>query len=139
MTGFRITQETVNGRWEIRAVKATYDAQGDVLLQEVSARMLSNGFERVTVISDKGRFEASRLVLHLEGNVIVASGLGSRLETPELQWNGADAVMVAGGGVRLKRLGLEVLGKSARYRIDSGMAMVSGGVRTTLDSRSNRP
>ena len=138
MTGFKIIQETDNGRWEIQAGKAYYDGRGDVILQEVSARMITDGMKRVSVVSDKGRYESEGLILHLEGHVVVASGWGSRFEAPKLKWDGPGAVMVADGGVQLMRGGMKVLGKSVRYTVNSGTAIVDGGVRTTLDERSER-
>ena len=138
MTGFKIIQETDNGRWEIQAGKAFYDGKGDVILKEVSARMISDGMESVTVVSDNGRYESDQLILYLEGHVSVASVWGSRLETPNLKWDGPGAVMVAGDGVQLNRPGLEILGKSVRYTVNSGIAVVDGGVRTTLSERSSQ-
>lgn len=137
MTGFRITQETDSGRWEIQAGKAYYDGQGDVILLDVSARMVTDGLERVKVVSDKGRYESDNLILHLEGHVVVASGWGSRLEAPRLKWNGPGAVMLAEEGVQLSRSGLMVLGESVRYTVSSGTAVVDGGVQTTLSGGSN--
>ena len=138
MTGFRIIQETDSGRWEIQAGKAYYDGRGDVILQEVSARMITDGLERVNVVSDKGRYESDGLILHLEGHVAVETGWGSRFEAPKLRWDGPGAVMVAGDGVQLKRGGLKVLGESVKYTVNSGTAIVYGGVRTTWDERSNQ-
>lgn len=138
MTGFRIIQETDSGQWEIQARKAYYDGRGDVILQEVSARMISDGMERVSVVSDKGRYETEGLILHLEGHVEVASSWGSRLEAPKMRWDGPGAVMVAGDGVQLERGGLKVLGESIRYTVNSGTALVGGGVQTTWDERSDQ-
>jgi LPS export ABC transporter protein LptC len=139
MTGFKIIQATDSGQWEIKAGKAFYDGRGDVILQEVSARMVSEDMESVSVVSDKGRYESERLILHLEGHVVVTSGWGSRLETPRLKWNGPGALMLADTGVQLNRGPLKVLGGSLRYTVNSGTAIVSGGVRTTWDERSGRP
>ena len=139
MTGFKIIQETDSGRWEIQADKAFYDGRGDVILEEVSARMISDGNESVSVVSDKGRYESEKLILHLEGHVVVVSGWGSRLETPRLKWDGPGALMLADNGVQLKRGSLKVLGGSVRYTVNSGTAIVAGDVRTTWDERSDRP
>ena len=136
MTGFKIIQETRNGRWEIQAGKAYYDGQGDVILKEVSARMITEGIESVRVVSDKGRYESEGLILYLEGHVAVSSGWGSRFEAPKLKWDGPGALMVAGDGIQLRRPGLKVLGESVRYSVNSGTAIVGGGVRTTWDERS---
>lgn len=138
MTGFKIIQETDNGRWEIQAGKAYYDGEGDVILQEVSARMITDGMERVSVVSDKGRYESEGLILHLEGHVAVASVWGSRFKAPKLMWDGPGALMVAGDGIQLERGGLKVLGESVRYTVNTGTAIVDGGVRTTWDERSDR-
>ena len=138
MTGFRIIQETGSGRWEIQAGTAYYDGRGDVILQKVSARMMDNGFERVKVVSDNGRYDSEGLVLHLEGDVIVASAWGSRLETPNLIWDGQRALMLAEGGVQLLRSGWKVTGESVRYTVNSGKAIVDGGVLTTWDERSDQ-
>jgi hypothetical protein len=138
MTGFKIIQETDGGRWEIQAGKAYYDGRGDVILKEVSARMITDGMESVRVVSDKGRYESEGLILYLEGHVAVASGWGSRFEAPKLKWDGPGALMVAGDGVQLKRGGLKVLGESVRYTVNSGTAIVDGDVRTTLDERSDQ-
>ena len=137
MTGFKITQETDSGRWEIQAGKAYYDGEGDVILQKVSARMIAGDKERVSVMSDKGRYETEGLILHLEGHVNVASALGSRFESPHLKWDGADAVMVADNGVRFERGGFIILGDSFKYTVDSGTATIDGGVLTTWDGRSD--
>ena len=138
MTGFKIIQETDNGRWEIQAGKAYYDGQGDVILQEVSATMISDGIESVKVVSDKGRYETEGLILYLEGHVAVASGWGSRFEAPKLKWDGPGSLMVAGEGVQLIRYGLKVLGESFRYTVNSGTAVVGGGVRTTWEEGSQQ-
>lgn len=138
MTGFTLTQETEGGRWEIRASVAYYDGHGDVILQEVSARMINNGVERVKVVSDKGRYETDGLVLYLEGAVSVASAWGSRFETPTLKWDGPRAVMEAEGGVRLLRAGWEMSGESVSYMVNSGTATVDGGVRTVWSERSDQ-
>ena len=138
MTGFRIIQETGSGRWEIQASAAYYDGQGDVILQEVSATIMDNGVERVNVVSDKGRYESTGLVLHLEGDVTVSSAWGSRFETPNLKWDGPRALMVADGGVRLMRAGWEVKGESVRYTVNSGKAIFDGGVRTIWDERGGQ-
>jgi LPS export ABC transporter protein LptC len=138
MTGFKIIQETDSGRWEIKAGKAYYDGRGDVILNEVTARMIDDGKESVRVVSDKGRYEPEGLILHLEGHVAVASGWGSRFKAPKLKWDGPGAVMMAGDGVQLERGGLKVFGKSVRYTVNSGTAVISGGVRTTWDERSDR-
>jgi len=137
MTGFKIIQETDTGRWEIRADKAYYDGRGDVILKEVSARMVDKGKESIRVVSDKGRYEPAGLILHLEGNVVVASGRGSRFETPRLKWDRAGAVLVARDGVQLEHRGLKILGRSVKYTIQSGTAEVDGGVQTTWDGRSD--
>ena len=137
MTGFKIVQETESGRWEIQAGKAYYDGQGDVILQDVSARMSNNGEERIRVVSDKGRYDSQGLVLHLEGSVSVASGWGSKLETSKLEWNGLNATMKADGGVQLMRNGLTIMGKSVRYTVNSGTATVDGSVWTTWDEGSS--
>jgi LPS export ABC transporter protein LptC len=139
MTGFKIIQETDSGRWEIQADKAFYDGQGDVILQKVSAKMISDGRESVSVVSDKGRYEPERLILHLEGHVVVTSGLGSRFETPRLKWDGPSALMLADNGVQLERGPLKVLGDTVRYTVKSGTAIVAGDVRSTWDERSDRP
>lgn len=139
MTGFRVVQETDRGRWEIRAEKAYYDNLGDVILQEVDARMIKNGIEGVTVRSDRGRYETAALILHLEGNVSVASAWGSRFKAPNLRWDGPHAVMVADEGVLIERGELKVMGESFRYRPDTGTAVVEGGVETTMRERSVRP
>jgi len=138
MTGFRITQETADGRWEIQAGKASYDVGGDVILQDVSARMITNGSERVRVVSDSGRYESDVLVLHLKGHVVVASAMGSRFEAPSLKWDGPGAVMVAGEGIQLQRGGLKVLGRSVQYKLNTGTAIIDGGVRTTWVERSGQ-
>ncbi len=138
MTGFKIIQETDNGRWEIQAEKAYYDGRGDVILQKVFARMITGGMESVSVVSDKGRYETEGLILHLEGRVIVTNGWGSRFEAPILKWDGPGAVMEAGGGILFRRGGMKVLGESVRYTVNSGTAIVDGGVRTTWDERSDR-
>ena len=138
MTGFKIIQETDNGRWEIQAGKAFYDGKGDVILEEVSARMISDGMESVRVVSDRGRYVSDQLILFLEGHVSVASVWGSRLEAPNLKWDGPGAVMVAGDGVQLHRPGLKVLGRSLRYTVNSATAVIDGGVRTTLSERSSQ-
>lgn len=135
MTGFKIVQETGNGHWEIKADKAYYDGRGDVILQEVSARMMNNGVEGVSVSSDKGRYETEGLVLHLEGNVTVTSSWGSRFETPNLRWDGPQAMMVAERGVQVDRGMLRVVGESVKYTVNTGTALVSGGVTTTWDER----
>lgn len=139
MTGFRIIQETENGRWEIQADKAYYDDRGDVILQEVTARMVSDGTERVTVASDKGLYESEELILYLEGRVVVASALGSRFEAAKLKWDGPRAVMTAENGVTLQRESLKVLGTSVKYTVDSGIAQMHGNVRTTWVEGSVRP
>jgi len=139
MTGFRISQETGSGRWEIHAGKAFYDGQGDVILKEVTARMISEGMESVNVVSDTGRYESERLILHLEGHVVVASDRGSRFEAPRLKWDGPGAWMLADKGVKFNRGPLKVLGDSVRYTVNSGTAMFAGGVKTTWDERSDRP
>jgi len=138
MTGFKIIQETDSGRWEIQAEKAYYDGRGDVILQKVFARMITGGMESVSVVSDKGRYETEGLILHLEGHVIVTNGWGSRFEAPILKWDGPGAVMEAGGGILFRRGGMKVLGESVRYTVNSGTAIVDGGVRTTWDERSDR-
>lgn len=135
MTGFRITQETESGQWEIKAGKAHYNGQGDVVLMEVSARMVADGVERVTVVSDQGRYDSEGLILHLEGNVVVASGLGTQFETPRLKWDGPGAVMLAEDGVKLRRDGLEIKGQSVRYTVNNGTAIVDGHVQTTWNER----
>jgi LPS export ABC transporter protein LptC len=139
MTGFKIIQKTDSGQWEIQAGKAFYDGRGDVILQEVSARMISDGMESVSVVSDTGRYESEKLLLHLEGHVVVASGLGSRFETPTLKWDGPGSLMLADNGVQLKRGPLKVVGDSVRYTVSSGTAIVVGEVRTTWNERSDRP
>ncbi|MDF1526194.1 MAG: LPS export ABC transporter periplasmic protein LptC [bacterium] len=139
MTGFKVLQETDNGRWEIQGGKAFYDGQGDVILEKVSAKMISDGRESVNVVSDKGRYEPERLILHLEGHVVVTSGLGSRFKTPKLRWDGRSALMLADNGVQLERGPLKVLGDTVRYTVKSGTVIVAGGVRTTWDERSDRP
>jgi len=138
MTGFKIIQETGGGRWEIEAGKASYDGRGDVILQEVSARMIAKGVERVRVVSDNGRYDSKGLILYLEGNVSVTSDWGSRFEAPNLRWDGPRAVMVAENGIQLKRGGLKVLGKTFRYAVDSGKAVIDGGVRTTWIERGGQ-
>jgi len=138
MTGFKIIQKTDSGRWEIKADKAYYDGQGDVILQKVSAWMIDNGIKRTTVVSDKGRYESEELILHLEGHVVVVSGMGARFETPELKWNGPGALMVAGKGVQLKRGKMKVIGESLRYTVNSGTVLIRGGVRTTWSEGSGR-
>jgi LPS export ABC transporter protein LptC len=138
MTGFKIIQETDKGRWEIQSGKAYYDGQGDVILREVSARMITDGRESVRVVSDKGRYETEDLILHLEGHVAVTSGWGSRFEAPKLKWDGRSSLMVADGGVQFLRYGLKVLGESFRYTVNSGKAVVGGGVRTTWEERSDQ-
>ena len=95
--------------------------------------------ESVSVVSDKGRYESKGLILHLEGHVVVASGWGSRFETPSLKWDGPGALMLADNGVQLKRGPLKIIGDSVRYAVNSGTAKVAGEVRTTWDERSDRP
>ena len=138
MTGFRIAQETDSGRWEIRADKAYYDNLGDVILHAVDARMVKDNVQGVTVKSDRGRYESSALILHLEGNVRVTSVWGYRFEAPNLRWDGPRAVMIAEGGVEIERGELKVRGASFRYTPDTGTALVDGGVKTTWYERSTR-
>ncbi len=136
MTGFRIVQETGSGRWEIQAGRATYDRQGDVLLDEVVARLMSGNQVRVRVVSERGRYDSGSLVLYLEGNVGIASLWGSRLQTSQLRWDGRTALLSATGGVKMQRGGLHINGQSLRYTASSGTAFLSGGVLTTWDERS---
>lgn len=138
MTGFRIIQETPNGRWEIQAGKASYDVGGDVILLAVSARMVADGRERVKVSSDTGRYESDALILHLKGHVVVTSALGSRFQAPSLKWDGPAAVMTAGEGVLLQRGALKIRGERVHYKVNSGTAKIDGGVRTTWVERSQQ-
>ena len=135
MTGFRIVQETENGRWEIKAGRAYYDGEGDVILHEVFARMIKNGIEDVQVSSDKGRYETEGMILQLEGSVTVSSSWGARFKAPHLKWDGPKALMVAEHGVQVERGMLKVVGRSITYTVDTGTALLSGGVTTTWDER----
>jgi len=138
MSGFVIVQETDNGRWEIQARSASYVNEEDVLLSGVSAKMILNGKDRISVISETGRFESGRQVLHLEGNVVIASRWGSSLHAPSVRWDGPEDYIEASGGVELERGPVRVYGSSARYTIDTGTALILGKVRTILDSEKSR-
>jgi LPS export ABC transporter protein LptC len=139
MSGFIIVQETDTGRWEIQADRASYVDEKEVLLNGVSARMISAGEDRISVVSDTGRFESDRLVLYLEGNVIIASYWGSSLRAPAVRWNGTDDYLEASGGVTLKRGSIVVSGSSARYTIETGTARILGEVRTILEPEKISP
>ena len=139
MSGFTIVQETVGGRWEIEAQRASYLDEREVILNGVSARMISGGQDRVSVVSDRGRYESGQQVLHLEGNVVVASRWGSSLRAPAVLWNGSGAYLEASGGVRLQRGAILVNGGSARYMIDTSTAWIIGEVRTVLEVRKKGP
>jgi len=130
MTGFKINQETGGGRWEIKADKAYYDQHGDVILEKVSAMMRTKGKDQVTVVSDRGRYESDRMILHLEGNVVAATAWGARLRTQSLQWDGPGETMMADHGVQLTRDGLRITGQSVRYMVNTGTALLLGRVRT---------
>jgi LPS export ABC transporter protein LptC len=138
MTGFTILQETDSGRWEIESAKARYDSAGDVLLTGVSATLVDTGGTVVEVVSDRGRFESSRLMLHLEGNVGVTSALGAAFEAPRVRWDGTDSTMEADGGVRLTRGPLRVTGGTVRYLVSKGTAYMDGGVKSVWKKGSIR-
>jgi LPS export ABC transporter protein LptC len=139
ISGFILVQETDNGRWEIQARQASYMDEKEVLLNGVSARMVSGGQDRISVVSEKGRFESDLLILHLEGNVVIASSWGSSLQAPTVSWNGSADYLEASGGVKLQRGSIMVQGYSARYTIDTGTAWVLGKVRTILDTGKSGP
>ena len=139
MSGFTVVQETGSGRWEIQARKASYIDEREVLLNGVSARMTSEGEDRISVVSERGRYEPDQLVLHLEGNVVVASRWGSSLQAPAVLWNGSGAYLEASGGVKLQRGSIMVYGASARYSIDTGTAWVLGKVRAVVEMGKNGP
>jgi LPS export ABC transporter protein LptC len=139
MSGFVIVQETDSGRWEIQAHRASYMDEKEVLLNNVSARIISGGEDRISVVSDTGRFESDRLVLHLEGNVIIASHWGSSLQAPAVKWNGSDDYLEASGGVKLQRGSIIIYGSSAHYTINTGVARILGKVRTILENGKNSP
>ena len=134
ISGFTIVQETVGGRWEIQAQKASYMNDKRVILDGVSARMITGGEDRVSVVSDRGRYESEQLVLHLEGNVVIASRWGSSIRAPAVLWNGSGDYIEASGGVRLQRGSILVNGETARYSIDTGTVMIRDKVRTVIDT-----
>lgn len=134
ISDFVIVQETDSGRWEIKAQRASYMDEREILLNGVSARMVSDGQDRVSVVSETGRFEPDLLVLHLEGNVVIKSSWGSSLRAPAVRWNGSGDYLEASGGVKLQRGAIMVYGSSARYTIDTGIARILGKVRTILDT-----
>lgn len=138
MTGFTILQETDSGRWEIESAKARYDGAGDVLLTGVSATLIDTGETVVKVVSDTGRFESDRMLLHLEGHVGVSSVLGATFKAPRVQWDGTGSVMVADGGVELTRGPLMVTGRSVRYLVGKGTAYMDGGVKSVWNEGSPR-
>ncbi|MDF1534936.1 MAG: LPS export ABC transporter periplasmic protein LptC [bacterium] len=138
MTGFTILQETDSGRWEIESAKARYDGAGDVLLTGVTATLKSPQGSVLEVVSDRGRFESDRLLLHLEGNVGVTSALGASFEAPRVRWDGSGSVLDADGGVRLTRGPLRVTGSSVRYVVSTGTAFLGGGVKSVWSEGSLR-
>ena len=139
MTGFTILQETDSGRWEIESAKARYDGEGAVLLTGVSATLTGAAGSVVKVLSDSGRFESGRLLLHLEGNVAVTSAWGASFEAPRVRWDGSVSVIVADGGVRLTRGPLRVTGRSVRYAVSTGTAFMDGGVKSVWYEGSSQP
>ena len=138
MTGFTILQETDSGRWEIESAKARYDGAGDVLLTGVSATLINKGGTVVEVVSDRGRFESNRLMLHLEGNVGVTSVLGATFNAPRVRWDGIGSTMEADGGVKLTRGPLRVTGSTVRYLVSKGTAYMDGGVKSVWNEGSLR-
>ncbi len=138
MTGFTILQETESGRWEIESAKARYDGEGAVLLTGVSATLTGAEGSVVKVLSDSGRFESDRLLLHLEGNVAVTSAWGASFNAPRVRWDGSVSVMEADGGVRLTRGPLRVTGSSVRYVVNTGTAFLDGGVKSVWNKGSFR-
>jgi LPS export ABC transporter protein LptC len=139
VSGFTIVQETADGKWEIQARRASYQGEKAVILHEVSARMTSEGEDRISVVSDRGRYESDTFILHLEGNVAVASGWGSTFRAPNIRWDGSGAYLEASGGVELRRGAILVHGRSARYNVNTGTASIEGTVRTVLDAGSHLP
>lgn len=139
ISGFTIVQETDGGKWEIQAHRATYEDEKEVILDRVSARMISGGEDRLSVVSDRGRYESEQQLLHLEGNVVLASRWGSSLRAPTVLWNGSEEYIEASGGIKLQRGSMLVYGGSARYILDTGTAWVLGKVRTVLVTEGYRP
>ncbi|UCG39169.1 MAG: LPS export ABC transporter periplasmic protein LptC [bacterium] len=139
MTGFAIVQNTAGGKWEIRARRATYENEREVVLFEVSARMTSEGTERVTVVGDRGRYDSGTMVLHLEGNVAVKGQSGSSFLAPSVLWAWARSVLEASGGVMLTRGPFSISGGRARYGVDTGRTMVREDVRTVWTRQGEMP
>jgi LPS export ABC transporter protein LptC len=136
MTGFTILQETDSGRWEIESERARYDGTGDVILTGVSAILIDAGDTVVKVVSDTGRFESNRLMLHLEGNVGVTSALGATFRAPRVRWDGTGSAMEADGGVKLVRGPLRVTGSTVQYLVSKGTAYMDGGVKSVWNEGS---
>ena len=132
MSGFSVVQETGSGKWIIQARTAVYKDEKEVILDTVTAEMVSGGRAEISVVGDKGRYDPERLILHLEGNVVARAGQGFSLRAETVQWDGSGAFLEAWGGVELTRGGVLVQGGSVRYTINTGMALIMGKVRTIL-------
>ena len=132
ISGFSVVQETGGAKWTIRARTATYRDEMEVILDAVSAEMTSGGVGKISVTGDTGRYDAQKLVLYLEGNVVARTVRGLNLRADTVRWNGNGAFLEAWGGVELTNGPILVQGGSARYTPGTGTALVMGKVRTIL-------
>ena len=132
INGFHFVQETVRGPWTIEADSAVFREGEEVVLEAVSARMVSRDGEEFSVTGDRGRYDPENQVLNLEGHVLAHHGRGFTLKARKVRWEGSGAALHIRDGVEMRGRTILVQGESARYDLDVQTVLFTGGVRTTL-------
>jgi len=139
ITGFSFVQDTVRGPWTIEARYAVFQEEQGVILDAVSARMVTRTGEELSVVSDKGHYDPEKLVLDLEGHVLARHGGGFVLKAGKVRWDGSGATLEIREEVEMAGPAILVNGDRALYEIDGRAILFTGGVQTILDLKGEKP
>ena len=139
ITGFSFVQDTARGPWAIEARHAVFQEGEGVVLDAVSARMVTGDGEELSVVSDKGHYDPEKLVLDLEGHVLARHEGGFILKAGKVTWDGTGATLRIREEVEMAGQALRVNGESALYEIDGQAFLFTGGVQTILDLKGETP
>jgi LPS export ABC transporter protein LptC len=136
----RLAEEGRDGlRWELAADQVEGSAElGQTRLRQVRVVIEQNG-QRWTVTGDEGHFVQATRDVDLQGNVVVVSSDGLRLETARLRWDGERQRAWTDAPVTLFRSGAVVRGRGLEARLAAQSAEVRGPVRATFGGLDRRP
>jgi LPS export ABC transporter protein LptC len=131
--------ETLDGnlRWSLDADQAqVFDQTQRTVMQKVVVRLFSKDGSW-TVTADGGTLDNERRDVSLEGNVVVVSSDGIRLETQRLTWQNKPRILSSDDVVEIRRAGTTIMGRGLDIRMEEERAILERNVRVVITDRAN--